>query len=232
MGQKFNTQLAEYDLNGLTITQVFIFKGEECLGWDCFFRDSISVGSDPHADIYLDDANVADIHAMIYFKRGQILVSTKSPENHIAVNGKTVGSCILRSLDFISIGPYTLKIKAPRFPSTSDRTEVGSKTRIVDSYKTEVTRISKTETPWEDWIEEDPKTEITETHLFEMDHLENQTLLSKHPETDDPVPIIVPIMEGSHDESEIIDLLDPIPISEAENLMEEETDLDPFLPTI
>ena len=89
-----NTLSTDHESLGLFLAQVFVFKGEECLGWDCFYKDSVSVGSARNADIRLDDSDVASIHAVIYFKGDQILISPKSSENHIAVNGKVVGSII------------------------------------------------------------------------------------------------------------------------------------------
>lgn len=123
IGHTSHDPSTEYQLGELSLAQVFVFKGEECLGWDCFHQEAISVGSGRGADVRLEDPAVAAVHAMIHFKEGRTLISPKSPDNAISVNDKAVGPCILRPLDFITIGPYTLKVKSPRLAETTPAME-------------------------------------------------------------------------------------------------------------
>ncbi|MGA1870646.1 MAG: AgmX/PglI C-terminal domain-containing protein [bacterium] len=93
------------------ITQIYVFKDEDYLGWDCFDKETISIGQSGNADLVLSGENIADIQALLYFKEGQIIVSDESRDGKLRVNGRYIKTFMLGPLDFITIGPYTLKIK-------------------------------------------------------------------------------------------------------------------------
>lgn len=116
MRLSLNTKKAgpDYDTEPAPIAQVFIFKDETCLGWDCFYKQTIRIGWDPGMDIRLKDAAVADKHAEVYIKGDKIVVSATTHELDLSVNDQLVTSAILNPLDYIAIGPYTLKIKLPQ----------------------------------------------------------------------------------------------------------------------
>ena len=103
-----------HDTKPVPIAQVFVFKDEACLGWDCFYKQTIRIGRDPGMDICLSEATVADKHAEVYIKGDKIVVSATTHELKLRVNDQLVTSAILNTLDYISIGPYTLKIKLPQ----------------------------------------------------------------------------------------------------------------------
>jgi len=151
--------------NGYFISQVFVFKEEACIGWDCFHKDRISVGSTHKADIRLDDTEVEGIHATIYFEKDQVLVVSQSPKNIILVNGKAVGSCKLHSLDFISIGSHTLKIKVVKISATPhpiDKINDADKAEDTDTNSPKVPNIKEGENFWRNWVEEDEQEGDTE----------------------------------------------------------------------
>jgi len=161
----FNSLSKPNEPNGNFIAQVFVFKEEACIGWDYFHKDRISVGSTHKADIRLDDTEVDGIHATIYFEKDQILVVSQSPENIILVNGKAVGSCKLQSLDFISIGSHTLKIKVIRISATPrpiDQTNDADKTGDTDTNSPAIPKIKDGENFWRNWVEEDDQEGDTE----------------------------------------------------------------------
>ncbi len=112
-----NTARPEYDAEPLPIAQVFVFKDETCLGWDCFYKDTIRIGRDPGMDIRLNDAAIAEKHAEVYIKGDKIVVSATTHELELWVNDQIVTSAILNTLDYITIGPYTLKVKLPQIRS-------------------------------------------------------------------------------------------------------------------
>ena len=122
LSQNTITARPGYDAEPVPIAQVFIFKDEACLGWDCFYKQTIRIGRDPGMDICLNEATVADKHAEVYIKGDKIVVSATTHELKLRVNDQLVTSAILNTLDYISIGPYTLKIKLPQIknkrPST------------------------------------------------------------------------------------------------------------------
>jgi hypothetical protein len=87
------------------IVQIFIFKGEDYLGWDCFNKDSIAIGRSSTADLILDDHSIAAFQAIVFCNNGNIsveLFETKSNRKVTVRPGQ---------FDAIQVGPYTLKIK-------------------------------------------------------------------------------------------------------------------------
>ena len=66
MTLKSNTSVAGngYETRKFPVSQVFVFKGETLIGWDCFYKHSIRVGSHPQSDIFLDDPSIAGRHAV------------------------------------------------------------------------------------------------------------------------------------------------------------------------
>jgi hypothetical protein len=109
-----NSDRVGSDADPAPIAQVFVFKDEACLGWDCFYKQTIRIGRDPGMDIRLNDAAVADKHAEVYIKGDKIVVSATTHELELRVNDQRVTSAILNTLDYLTIGPYTLKIKLPQ----------------------------------------------------------------------------------------------------------------------
>ena len=65
---KSNKSTSEYEYRDkkIPIAQVFVFRDEKCLGWDCFYKHSIHIGSHSESDLFLDDPSIADKHAVIY----------------------------------------------------------------------------------------------------------------------------------------------------------------------
>lgn len=115
MTLKSNTSVVGYgyETRKYPVSQVFVFKGETLIGWDCFYKHSIRVGSHPESDILLDDPSIAGRHAVFYIKGNKIVVSARAHELDLRVNHKRATSSILTPLDYVGIGPYTLKVKIP-----------------------------------------------------------------------------------------------------------------------
>lgn len=122
----FNCVKAEAGLQEGTIAQFFIFQGEDCLGWDCFNNKKVSIGRGDGADLTLNGQNILDIHANVFLKDHQIIVSAENPEHKVLVNGKDVDTCILGPFDYLTIGPYTLKVKLKSIISKASDIEVST----------------------------------------------------------------------------------------------------------
>ncbi|MGA1876033.1 MAG: FHA domain-containing protein, partial [bacterium] len=99
------------DLKSKTVAQFFIFQGEDCLGWECFHKETVTIGKGKDVDIVLNGQNVSDLHAFFYLKNGQITVSDGNLGSGVRVNGKFITDRILGPLDCVTIGPYTIKVK-------------------------------------------------------------------------------------------------------------------------
>ena len=113
-----NTQI-ENGSHNVSIAQVYIFRKEECLGWDCFYKDTISIGSGTNADIRLDEKELAEIHAHINIADGKIIVTPHNGTQSIHVNGKPVASGVLGPFDFITVGSHSIKVKLPKLSKAS-----------------------------------------------------------------------------------------------------------------
>ncbi|MDX2447959.1 MAG: AgmX/PglI C-terminal domain-containing protein [Desulfobacterales bacterium] len=108
-----STSEFEYRDEKTPIAQVFVFRDETCLGWDYFYKHSIQIGSHSESDLFLDHPSIAGKHAVIYVKGDNIVVSAKAHDADLCVNHVHVMSAILRPLDFVNMGPFTLKVKIP-----------------------------------------------------------------------------------------------------------------------
>lgn len=97
----------------MSVVQVFIFKGEECLGMDCFHKETIVIGSKKTSDISLDHQDIAESHAVIQLDENGLNIRS-CHSGKIQVSGKALDSCLLKPYDFIGVGPYTLKVKMAR----------------------------------------------------------------------------------------------------------------------
>jgi len=110
----FEGMESEGGLQEGTVAQFFIFQGEDYLGWDCFHHKKVSIGRGKGADLVLDGQDILDIHVSVYFRDHHIIVSAENSEHKVIVNGKHVHQCILRPFDYLTVGPYTLKVKLKR----------------------------------------------------------------------------------------------------------------------
>jgi hypothetical protein len=96
------------------LMECFVFRDEKFLGWDCFYKGSFSVGNDKGSDIVLEDLNISDVRAVVECMDNKVIVTNKSFNKEICVNGRPVSTCILEPLDVLRIGPFILKIKIKR----------------------------------------------------------------------------------------------------------------------
>lgn len=175
------------------VAQVFIFQGEDYLGWDCFYKDKISIGKSLNADVVLKDDMLSDIQANIYFKGDQIIVADQTDGHGVFVNNRSFKNIILGPLDYVDIGPYTIKVKLRknenRYSENDDKEISGSgnsgKERS-DEDETSKIRIERpvAEKSAEDQIEkknsvasksnvkEKAQTEVSDTFVFVHTHKE------------------------------------------------------------
>lgn len=109
--KKFKNEDSDVSLAGSFVAQMFVFQGEQYLGWDCFDKNNVVVGKSPHADLILDEKYISEIHAIFHMKDDQIIISDQNSENGVRVNGKAVDTCSLGPLDVVSIGTYTIKTR-------------------------------------------------------------------------------------------------------------------------
>jgi len=110
----FREKKAEGNLTSNFVSQFFVFQSGNYIGWDCFNKEKISVGKGRNADLILNDEHICDIHALFYCKGDHIVVSDQSFGQGVRVNGKLVKTYLLEALDYVTIGPFTLKIKVKK----------------------------------------------------------------------------------------------------------------------
>lgn len=92
------------------ITQVYVFDGDEYLGWDCFEKGVIHLGTDPAGDVLLDDSTLQPLHARIRPNGTGAVLERLGPEGFL-VETRRIGP-----LDALTFGRFTVKVrvKAPR----------------------------------------------------------------------------------------------------------------------
>ncbi len=93
------------------LLQVFVFAGETYLGWDCFERPTVVVGTDPDADLSLADASAAPFRLAVYVEGDRLVVQDLGSSVPVRVNDEPVETAVLAPLDVVSVGSYTLKLR-------------------------------------------------------------------------------------------------------------------------
>ncbi len=93
------------------LLQVFVFAGETYLGWDCFERPTVVVGTDPDADLSLADASAAPFRLAVYVEGDRLVVQDLGSSVPVRVNDEPVETAVLTPLDVVSVGSYTLKLR-------------------------------------------------------------------------------------------------------------------------
>jgi hypothetical protein len=96
------------------VAQFFVFRGEAYLGWDCFYKEKVSIGRSAGADLILNDDQVSDNHAFVCFEGDRVILTDQTSGDGVFVNHRPVKTVVLKPLDFVNIGPYTIKIKVRR----------------------------------------------------------------------------------------------------------------------
>ncbi len=224
------------------IAKFHVFKGEEYLGWDCFSRKRIMAGSSCWADLVLpggceEGRGVEGISALFTISPDGVLVEDFSTGKQVMVKGQPVNSCILGPLDYVTIGPYSIKIKLSLICEERDRED------STDDVKNEIEAINLDSTyepvlsvnddrlvkpvDWSDFVKQagfvDKYLEVAPKNTLEC-------LLSDSVQVDDESPqVIMDIIEEialAEDVSSAIDL-DEIPA--CDNLVHFKTPV-PVLP--
>lgn len=93
------------------VTQFLVYQNSKYLQHTEFMQPEVSIGSHPEADLVLSHSAVADFHANVFFKAGQIYLKNNKPYNGLRVNGRSVIKTMLQLWDVIDIGPYSIVIQ-------------------------------------------------------------------------------------------------------------------------
>jgi hypothetical protein len=128
------------------VAQFFIFKGVTFIGQDCFSQARISIGSSTEADLTLENKSIAPVQAYVYLKEGQVIISDQTTRG-VRVNGTFQKTAMLRPLDLVDIGPYTLKIKAISGTSTIAPPQSVAPDRIHTVVSTEANTVDSAKQP-------------------------------------------------------------------------------------
>jgi len=94
-----------------SVIKIYVFKGDEYIGWDCFGKTRVYIGKSKDADLLLDASEVLDTQAILSINGHMMTIFAQDKGCGVRVNGSLVTTCTLEPFDFITIGPYTLKIK-------------------------------------------------------------------------------------------------------------------------
>jgi len=209
------------------VIQIFVFRGEEYLGWDCFHKDSIAIGRSSSADLVLDDKSIAAFQAIVSLIDGTIgvdLFESKSNQKKTVRPGQ---------FDSIEIGPYTLKIKLKGVSNQIEKKEqpiqekekppIQKKLMKIEEIKPlntqpETKQEKQDATPEIDCdkpadviselsvIEEDPATDYDQTLIAECGNdLTENTLKKEQDDTDNDTSINFLDWEDDEDDDEDIE---------------------------
>lgn len=93
------------------VAQVFVFDGDEYLGWDCFETGEIRVGSGEEDDLILPEPLVPATQASIHVNGTGVIVEDLSGIGAVRVNGEPIKTWRVGPLDAVTVGRFTLKIR-------------------------------------------------------------------------------------------------------------------------
>jgi TonB family protein len=81
------------------------------VGTEVFIPGTYAIGSDPSADLRLEDASVDPRHALLYFQNGRTAIQDAGTAVGVYVNGHRVQACEIRPVDEVMCGPFVLKTR-------------------------------------------------------------------------------------------------------------------------
>jgi len=93
------------------VLQVVILRDGLLVGTEVLVPGVYVIGSEPGADLRLDDASVGARHAVIYFQNGKVAIQDGGAPTGVYVNGTRVTACQVRSVDEVLCGPFVLKAR-------------------------------------------------------------------------------------------------------------------------
>ena len=150
-----------------------IYENLAYVGDQRFEKEEISIGRSPEADVVLNHASVANIHALVHFKAGQAFLTNRYPENGLRLNGRPVDLQSLQNEDIIDIGPFSLKVRMAEIETA--RTflrKVTYAVRLVNRYPS-VSAMQQASRRLADMLGKDPAKVLP---LFQKE----QTIIKKH----------------------------------------------------
>jgi hypothetical protein len=108
-----------------SVLQVVVMRDGLLVGTEVFVPGQYGIGSGPEADLRLDDSSVAAVHAYLHFKQARSAVQEAGGGAAVFVNGHRVSTCELRSMDEVSIGPFSLKVRVVTQRSSAPSSQSG-----------------------------------------------------------------------------------------------------------
>ena len=90
-----------------------IFKNEQLVGSRTFSQEVIKIGKLRSSDLYLDDASVARMHAVLEVTAGDLRLVDLGSASGTSLNGERVcKSAAIASGDSLRVGPFRLEVEA------------------------------------------------------------------------------------------------------------------------
>ncbi len=93
------------------VLQVVILRDGLLVGTEVFTPGTYALGSDPSADLRLDDVTITRRHAVLYFQNGRAAIQDAGSGSGVYVNGHRISACEIRSTDEVLCGPFVLKTR-------------------------------------------------------------------------------------------------------------------------
>jgi hypothetical protein len=108
--QKMNavTQNNPISDQGLIIS---VYEDLNLVGQYSFSCKKVVIGQGEEADLHLKDPHLCDIQAIIHIQNNNIIISDRSKNTGVYLNGRPIKAAVLDPLDLIEIGKYSLKFQ-------------------------------------------------------------------------------------------------------------------------
>lgn len=94
-----------------SVLQIVILQDGALVGTEVFPYGSYQLGRDAGNDLVLADPRVSSRHATVAFKEGRIYVRDDNSANGTFVNGQRAAQVEVKTIDDVTIGPFTLKFR-------------------------------------------------------------------------------------------------------------------------
>jgi pSer/pThr/pTyr-binding forkhead associated (FHA) protein len=95
--------------------KIFVYDDLSLVGQYFFSCKKVVIGQNEDADLHLRDPHLSDIQAIIHIRNDNIIISDRSENTGVYLNGRPIKAAVLDPLDLIEIGKYSLS-----FQVTSD----------------------------------------------------------------------------------------------------------------
>ena len=101
--------------------KIFVYEDLNIVGQYFFSCKKVVIGQGEDADLHLKDPRLRDIQVIIHIQNDNIIISDRSENTGVYLNGRPIKAAVLDPLDLIEIGKYSLKLRVTDHDTQQDQ---------------------------------------------------------------------------------------------------------------